>query len=57
MIIGGAIVAFVAQLVAVRVGRPEALAFVVWEVVTAILTPLIALGLLFGACLMGGFKM
>jgi hypothetical protein len=57
LIVTCVIAVFLIQVVAVGVGRRGAGTFVVSEVITVLLTPLIALGLLFGACLLGGMKM
>jgi hypothetical protein len=53
----GVVVAFFVQVVVLNYLRPSAGVFVMSEILTVVLAPLLAVGLLFGACLLGGMKM
>jgi hypothetical protein len=48
------ICAFIGQVVAIRAGRDESGIFIVSEVLTVVLIPLIAVGLVLGACMFAG---
>ena len=54
LVILGLATAFMAQLVVLAVRSRKAGAFLLSQILTIVLLPLLALGLLFGACLIGG---
>jgi hypothetical protein len=51
---GVVVLAFLAQTIAVGMMARNAAAFILTEVLAALLLPLLALGLLWGACMLGG---